>query len=89
MQIEKLLDMATQLIVDSHSHTYPLPLSPDLLSFTAPTFEVVEGARYISVGVRRKVNPGTTNFFFNAVVNDGTAKGKDGMEKLLKIILLV
>ncbi|CAI8025011.1 hypothetical protein GBAR_LOCUS14480 [Geodia barretti] len=45
-----------------------------LLSFIAQTYEVGEGDKYVSVGVRRVVNPGTNTFFFSAVINDGTAK---------------
>ena len=67
--------MCTVFFLFYYPPSLPLSLSLGLLSFIAQTYEVGEGDKYVSVGVRRVVNPGTNTFFFSAVINDGTAKG--------------
>ena len=47
----------------------------ELLSFSASSFSVLEGARFIGLRVERVVNPGTNIFFFSTVINDITATG--------------
>jgi uncharacterized protein YciU (UPF0263 family) len=58
-------------------------ISPELLSFSVPSYTIDEGADVVSVAVQRQVNPGTNLLFFSIIVSDKSAvAGADYAELL-------